>query len=316
MVMLSTKSINGRKYLYAEYSFRLPDGSLKKLSKRITSDKDAKAPGTRAYFLQKETETSQVWALKKYSRDRIFTEKRIAEFERYRVGFKRIKNELSKHQFDDLLKRFTCNFTYESNALEGNSLTLKDVTLLLYENVLPKNKELREIFETRNTHAAHELLFRGKVRLNIAYVLKIHKLVVKDMKIPVGWKTVPNFLVMRSVKTTPPERVQSDIEELFAWYESVRDTWHALKIAAHFHARFERIHPFEDGNGRVGRILLNAILMDSGYPPLIIRRTMRQSYFSALDAADKRHFDKMENFLIEKFRDTYNKFFEIYIKYV
>lgn len=310
------KTIKGKKYLYAEYSFRLPDSSIKKVSIRINDKSQLESNEIKSFFRKKEIEISQKWALEKYEKDSIFTKERICEFEAMRVGFKEIKNKLTKAQFEDLLKRFTANFTYESNALEGNSLTLKDVTLLLFEGIVPNNKQLREINETTNTHDAHKQLFEGKLKVNLKEILAVHKLIVKNMEISTGWKKLPNFLVMRNVKTTEPENVELDMRILFDFYSKVTQSWHPLKIAAHMHAKFERIHPFEDGNGRVGRILLNAILIDAGYPPLVIRKTMRKSYFSALEASDNGHYEYMERFLIEKFRDTYKKFFEVYLKYI
>lgn len=310
------KTIKGKKYLYAEYSFRLPDSTLKKVSMRINDKNLLESNEIKSLFRQKEVEYSQKWALDTYEIDNIFTEEKIREFEAMRVGFKEIRNKLTKAQFEDLLKRFTANFTYESNAIEGNSLTLKDVTLLLFEGITPNNKQLREINETKNAHDAHKLLFEGKLRVNIEEVIRIHKLIVKNMDISTGWKKLPNFLVMRNVKTTEPEHVESEMRKLFEFYMKVKQKWHPLKIAANMHAKFEKIHPFEDGNGRVGRILLNSILIDAGYPPLIIRKTMRKSYFSALEASDNKHNEYIERFLIEKFRDTYKKFFEVYLKYI
>lgn len=310
------KNIKGKKYLYAEYSFRLPDSSIKKVSVRVNNKSQLDSGEVKSIFRQKEIEISQKWAVEKYKTDSIFTKERICEFEVMRVGFKQIKNKLTNAQFEDLLKRFTANFTYETNALEGNSLTLKDVTLLLFEGIVPNNKQLREINETKNAQDAHKLLFEGKLRVNIDETLRIHKIVVRNMDISNGWKKLPNFLMMRNVKTTAPENVESDMTKLFKSYLEVKKDWHPLKIAAHIHAKFEKIHPFEDGNGRVGRILLNAILIDAGYPPLIIRKTMRQKYFGALEASDDGHYEYIERFLIEKFRNTYKKFFEVYLKYI
>ena len=91
---------------------------------------------------------------------------------------------------------------------------------------------------------------------------------------------------------------------------------HPILLASEFHAKFEKIHPFEDGNGRLGRIIINLILLETGYPPLIIRKLSRQKYFSALDAYDKGHHDKFERFLLERIEETFEKFFRIYIKYL
>ncbi|MFT4312223.1 MAG: Fic family protein [Candidatus Woesearchaeota archaeon] len=308
-----TKRIKNKNYFYAEHSFRLPNGKIKVLSKRVNS----KTELPKDYFQKKEVESYQKYAQSFYVTDSIYTEKKIADLEECRVGFKYLKNKLTKKQFEDILHRFTVNCTYETNAIEGNSLTLKDVTLFLGEKIVPKNRNLREIYETRNTHQAHTSLFERKFAICKKDILKIHSIIVKDMDIHMGFKQLPNYLLMRSVKTTPPEKVESEIDSLVEWYnKKVHEKWHPLKIATHFHAKFEKIHPFEDGNGRVGRILLNVILFQFGYPPLIIRKTMKEKYFTCLAAADNNSFSQLEYLLISKFKKTYSHFFEEYVKYV
>ena len=89
-----------------------------------------------------------------------------------------------------------------------------------------------------------------------------------------------------------------------------------LKLAALFHGKFERIHLFEDGNGRVGRFLINVILTKNKYSPLIIRKSQRIAYLSALEAFDQGYTEKLERFLLEKFKATYKNFFEVYFKYL
>ena len=79
---------------------------------------------------------------------------------------------------------------------------------------------------------------------------------------------------------------------------------------------FEKVHPFEDGNGRVGRLIINIMLLSNGYPPLIIRKSQRIAYFAALEAFDNGHTGKLERFLVEKYKETYEKFFKMYIKYL
>lgn len=316
MVSIKTKTINGKKYLYAEYSFRLPDGSIKKLSKLIKNENQKESKEIKEYFLKNEAEAYIRYALEKYKPDNVLTEEQIKSIETIKVEYKEIMKKLTKKQIKDILDRFTVNFTYESNAIEGNSLTLKDVTLILGENLVPKGKDLREVYETKNTREAHELLFNNKVKITIKDIINIHSLLVKDTGVSFGFKKIPNYLLMRNLKTTPPERVEKEMIKLISWHEENKEKIHPLKLASEFHARFERIHPFEDGNGRVGRVLLNAILLENNYPPLIIRKTSRIAYFSALEAFDKGYKEKLERFLLEKLKKTFNNFFKVYVKYL
>ncbi|MBU2576682.1 MAG: Fic family protein [Nanoarchaeota archaeon] len=254
--------------------------------------------------------------MKAYKTDSVLTEEQIKKLESVRIEYQKIIKSFTKNQIKEILDRFTVNFTYESNAIEGNSLTLKDVTLILGENVVPKNKDLREIYETRNTREAHELLFKNKVKINLKDIINIHSILVKDTGVQLGFKKLPNYLVMGNLKTTPPEKVEEEMNKLISWYKFNKNEIHPLKLASEFHARFESIHPFDDGNGRTGRILLNTILLEQNYPPLIIKKTTRIAYFSSLEAFDKGYKDKLERFLLNKIKDTFEKFFKVYVRYL
>ena len=316
MVSIKHKIINGKKYLYVEHSFRLPNGEIKKISKLIQKEEDKTNNEVKEYFLKRQIMAYQDYALKTYKADSILTEEQIKKLESIKIEYQKIIKSFTKNQIKDILDRFTVNFTYESNAIEGNSLTLKDVTLILGENVVPKNKDLREVYETRNTREAHEMLFKNKIKINIKDIINIHSIIVKDTGVELGFKKIPNYLAMRNLKTTPPEKVEEEMKRLISWYGSNKDKIHPLRLATEFHARFESIHPFDDGNGRTGRILLNAILLEHNYPPLIIRKTSRIAYFSSLEAFDKGYKDKLERFLLEKMKDTFEKFFKVYVKYL
>lgn len=316
MVSLTYKTINSKKYLYVEYSFRLPNGKIKKISKLIKNKEEENSKEVKNYFLKKQVEAYQKYALETYKRDTIFTEEQIKKLEQIKVEYKKIVKSFTKKQIKDILDRFTVNFTYESNAIEGNSLTLKDVTLILEENIVPKNKDLREVYETRNTREAHKLLFDNKIKINIRDIIKLQGIIVKDTGVSTGFKKLPNYITMRNLKTTPPEKVDKEMNDLLEWYEENKNKIHPLKLATEFHARFEAIHPFEDGNGRTGRVLLNTILLEYGYPPLIIRKTARVAYFSSLEAFDKGYKGKFERFLLDKIKKTFNNFFKVYVNYL
>ncbi|MBI4448358.1 hypothetical protein HY643_05245, partial [Candidatus Woesearchaeota archaeon] len=127
MVSIKTKKIKNKSYLYAEYSFRLPDGKIKKISKLIKQKEDKESKEVKGYFFKKEIENYQICALKKYKPDSILTEEKIKKLESIRLEYKSLLKTLTNNQIKNILDRFTINFTYESNAIEGNSLTLKDV---------------------------------------------------------------------------------------------------------------------------------------------------------------------------------------------
>lgn len=315
MVYIKIKTIGGRKYRYAVKSIRLPDGSIKKLY-RLIGTKKPDGRELSNYFIDKERVANIKYALSKFKTGSIFTEDEIAKIESIRTDYRQLLKNLSKADLKDIFDRFTVNFTYDSNAIEGNSLTLKDVSIILFEKTAIKGKDLREIYETRNSRQVVDMLLKKKFDITHEDIIKMHKILMRDIDERTGYKVLPNFIVGRMIETAPPEKVRKEMEKLIEIYASSLGRLHPLEIAAIVHGRFERIHPFSDGNGRVGRFLINTILVNSGYPPLIIRKTQRESYINALAAFDNGYEDKLKRLILEKYKDTFRRFFEIYVKYI
>ncbi|MBN2517892.1 MAG: Fic family protein, partial [Candidatus Altiarchaeota archaeon] len=302
MVYFSKKRINGREYLYAISSVRLGDGRVTKLTKRV--EKTIVTPELQAYFDEKQKQLMQKESLGRYKTDFVFTRPQIEKVEATRSDYRRILRRLTRAQKKDLFDRFTANFTYESNALEGNSLTLKDVNMVLFENKVVEGGDLREVYETKNSREVVDLILANKFKMGEKDIIRMHRMLVKDMGIATGYKKIPNYLLGGRVRTTPPEQVGEEMKALLNWYESEKDMY-PLKKAALFHGKFERIHPFDDGNGRVGRFLLNVILVNAGYAPLIIRKSQRVAYLNALEDFDGGYTTNLERFILDKYKNTF-----------
>jgi len=321
MVRVSWKKIGKNKYAYLAHSIRLPDGSITTITKRLKEGDEKKRIGIllRKYgeFLsEKEKDIAAKWAEKNYKKSYVFSSDEIKKIEGVRIDYNHLIKKLDKDRKKDIFDRFTANFTYDSNAIEGNSLTLKDVAIVMFENETVPNKPLREIYETRNSRKVVELLIKRKFGITQKDIIRMHRLLMKDIDARTGYKKIPNviFRTEKEVHTTLPEDVEKEMEKLTMWYNSSR--LHPLEKSAVFHGRFEKIHPFEDGNGRVGRFLINIILVNNGYPPLIIRKISRQAYMSSLAAFDNGYEDKLKRFVLQHFKETFRQFFEIYVKYV
>jgi Fic family protein len=313
MVYFTEKKIKGKKYLYAVLSIRLSNGKVTKISKLVKSKE--LTPELKEYFDFREKELLGKEGVETYKMDSIFTEEEIKKIEATRQEYKKILKRLTKNQLKDLFDRFTANFTYESNAIEGNSLTLKDVAMVLFENKIIKGKDLREIYETRNSRAVIELILENKFKPIEGDLIKMHKMLVKDMEIQEGYKKIPNYLVGRKVETVLPGDVPTEMKALFNWLVKEKNM-HPIKKAALLHGKFEKIHPFDDGNGRVGRFLINVILINAGYAPLIIRKSQRIAYLKALEDFDNGYTRNLERFMLEKYKNTFKNFFQIYAKYL
>lgn len=319
MAFISAKTIKGRVCYYLVESIRLLNGDIKKVSVYLKGyNLKREYPRLKEYKI-KLAEKLEILRREDiitfYKHDFIFDKQTLEKLEQIKVGYDKIRKQLTENQLQDVLDRFTVNFTYNSNSIEGNSLTLKDVTFILHEGQVPKGSDLREVYETINTRKAFAWIFQEKPDITEANIIRLHQMLVKDTGITCGYKKLPNFLLGRMVKTTPPEKVSEEMNKLIMWYKQSK-TVHPLQRASLFHGRFEKIHPFEDGNGRTGRLLINLILLHEGYPPLILRKTQRIKYFNTLAAFDTGYHDKLCRFLLEKYKETYSKFFEVYIKYL
>ena len=317
MAFVSKKIIKGKKQYYLEESLRLPDKKLKKISMYLKGYNPKKKYNLEEYKKKLEEKIKEEFISAKinmYETNNIFTKEVQENIEEMNRGYKKIIKKLTQNQKKDVLDRFTVNFTYESNAIEGNSLTLKDVTFILQEGKIVQGKDLREVYETVNTRKAWEWIFYNKPSLTQKTILKLHELIVENTGVTKGYKKIPNFLLGRNFKTTSPENGQEEMNKILEWYHATNNI-HPLQRATIFHGKFEKIHPFEDGNGRVGRLLINMMLLKQGYPPLIIRKTQRIQYFHALEAFDNGHYDNLYRFMLKKYKDTYKKFFKILSKY-
>ena len=318
MVYFSEKTINGKKYIYLMKSIRLPDGKVVSLQKIIDKKGNLEKLGEkyRSFFEQKEKEAYANFAARNYNTAGVYSKDELAKIEAMKVDYQSLIKGFSKEQHKDVFDRFIANFTYESNAIEGSSLTLKDVSIVMFEERSLEGKDLREIWETRNSREVMEKILNGKFKINEKDIIKMHKMLMKNIDGRIGYKQFPNEILGSSVKLTPPEKVEEEMGKLVGLYEKNSDRLHPLQMSAVFHGKFERIHPFADGNGRVGRFIVTAMLINEGYPPLIIRKTHREAYIKAIEDFQRGYATNLERFFLEKYKKTFEKFFAVYAKYV
>ena len=178
MVYTMKRKIKGKEYNYMRKSIRLPDGKIKVIELII---KDKNKEKYKELLEKKEKKVLIGFALKNYEHDVVFSEEEIKKIEEMRLNYKKILKKLNKEQIKDLFDRFTANFTYESNAIEGNSLTLKDVAIVMFENRSIEGKNLREIYETINSRKVVESIIRKKFDISHEDIIKMHSLLMKDI---------------------------------------------------------------------------------------------------------------------------------------
>ncbi|RXV64594.1 Fic family protein [Burkholderia stabilis] len=219
---------------------------------------------------------------------------------------------LRKHTVASLREKLLLEWTYHSNAIEGNTLTLRETKVVL-EGITVGGKSLREHFEATNHRDAivyvEDIVAKAEA-LSEWQIRNIHSLVLKGIDVEEAGRYRRENVVIAGASTTPPDfmHLPAEMVGLIDWYEGAGDR-HPLERAAELHTRFVKIHPFIDGNGRTGRLLLNFELMKAGYPPAIIRKEDRLAYYDSLDKAcvsgDYRDITRLVAESTQRSLDTY-----------
>lgn len=219
------------------------------------------------------------------------------------------KSPLKAEDEKRLKKKLRLEFNYNSNHLEGNTLTYGQTQLLLFFDKSSGDVPVSDIEEMKAHDVAlshiEEMASETERPLTENFIKQLNKTILvkpfwKDAITPNGthtrkrieigqYKTSPNSVQLKNGETheyASPEETPSLMSDLLNWYKSSKDELHPVQLAAEFHYRFVCIHPFDDGNGRVARLVMNYILLKNSYPPVIIKSEDKESYLTALQKAD------------------------------
>lgn len=190
-----------------------------------------------------------------------------------------------------LREQFTLEWTYNSNAIEGNTLTLRETQLILETGMTIGGKSLREHFEVINHREAIkyvETLADKKEPIAAFQVRQIHKLILSQIDDENAGQYRKTNVRIAGATLIPPEAwdVPQRMSDWENWLKEAERAMHPVEVAALAHHQLTAIHPFVDGNGRTARLVMNLILFRAGYPPAVILRANRQQYYRVLSQAD------------------------------
>jgi len=233
--------------------------------------------------------------------------------DQYKNLFRRIdakKAELEKRrpltqgELEKLIEEFLLEFTYNSNAIEGSTLTLQETAMVL-EGITIDKKPLKEHLEAVGHKDAFEYvkqLVSENIVLSENIIKKIHSLILIDRPQDKGvYRRIPVKISGTKVDPPQPYAVGFKMEELMRNYSSVNHKLHNIEKVARFHLDFEEIHPFIDGNGRTGRLILNLELMKNGYPPVSIKFTDRKRYYECFQEYTEKSDSSKMILMLSKF---------------
>ncbi|AYD48897.1 Fic family protein [Arachidicoccus soli] len=206
-----------------------------------------------------------------------------------------LKAELQQYRHlesEKVAKAFELEYTYESNRIEGNTLTLQETALVVEKGLTIGGKSMQEHLEAINHSFAIDFvkeLVKSKTPFTETVLLDIHNLILKSINNENAGKYRNVQVLIGGAKHVPPQPylVPKQMEDMFIWYNENKGKLHPILLAGELHERMVTIHPFIDGNGRTSRLLMNLVLLQNGFPIAILKgdTDSRLQYYSALETA-------------------------------
>ena len=196
----------------------------------------------------------------------------------------------------ELLVTLSIDFTYNTNAIEGSTITHEETEEIIKHHCAP-HKSLQDVQETVNHSKMFFEMFHEKKELSLSLLLSCHKGLFGETKPDIAGR-VRDYLVRVGPYVAPDwQDLDTLLKEFFRWYHRKKSIMHPVELAARAHYRFEKIHPFGDGNGRVGRLIIAYVLRRAGFPQLIIEYKKRKMYYHALQKTEHDFF----NYFIKRY---------------
>lgn len=225
---------------------------------------------------------------------------------------------ISSTMLSRLKERFEVEMTYNSNAIEGNTLTLKETWWVIQEGITVKGKPLKDHLEAKNHKEALDYLY-GLIEHGASHevsehlIRELHTLVIQDIDKSIAgkYRDIDVFITGSSHIPVLALEVPRHMRALTSWAKKNYGKMDVVDFAAIFHHKFVQIHPFQDGNGRVGRLLMNIFLMQYGFPLTIIQKNDRQKYYRVLAAADTGNYGPLIKFVTQAVLRSLNIYLDV-----
>jgi len=308
---LTLKTIKGNKYLYLRDKVRVNSKSLPiqiyigRLEKVSREDLSPKLSGLRTLRLR----TYLDYRLEHYSFTAL-TKPQALDLEtlRYLYGlFKEFYPDESERYVDALYLRYVQGTT----AIEGNTISLREAQELLEHNISPAGKKMDEVYEFLNFINLRRYLegYSGDVTEKL--LRKIHEILMSEvLRNPGGYRNIQVGIEQVDYAPPPAILVPEEMRALIGWYRQNKGHLNPFELAILLHTQFEMIHPFVDGNGRVGRALMNLVLDRAGYPTLYLGLEHRSTYLNALVKADDGDYRPIIETLYAIYREQHGRIAE------
>lgn len=288
MVSIKKKTIGNKEYYYLEYASRIG----RKIEKK-------------ELYLGKAI-PENIEEIKKKFLHGIYKEKWHLLLDKIKENFSKELGKTPPSARAKELETFMIKFTYDTQRIEGSTLTLKETANLLEDGITPKNKPVADVKEAE----AHKKVFYDMLdyqkNLSLQIILQWHRELLYATKPDIAGKIRQHQVAIARSKFIPPfpAELNTLLKEFFEWYVQNKNKTHPVELAALVHLKFVTIHPFGDGNGRISRLITNFVLNKSKFPLLDIPYKRRTGYYNALERSQ---IKKIDHIFIQWFIKQYIK---------
>lgn len=293
MVVVRERKIGNKKFFYLAHTIRV-NGEVEK----------------KEQYLGKKV-PKNIGIIKQEFFHSLFKEKWYSLLDRIKKNFSDEYIKFPETAKQKYLESFLIKFTYNTNRIEGSTLTLRDTANLLKDGISPKNKSIKDIKEAESHKKLFYTILDYKKDLNLNIILYWHKVLLQDVDKEIAGSIRDHQVAIAgtTVHLPYPAELNVLLKEFFTWYNQAKNKLHPVELAALVHLKFVSIHPFTDGNGRISRILMNFVLNKNKFPMLDISYSNRLSYYTALERSQKTGKEYIfVQYLIKRYFKEYEKY--------
>ena len=295
--MVELKKINkGKKeYFYLVHSYR--EGKVVKKKQVYLGD-----------FVPKDLNGKKKEFMQEFYKERFLT-----DIDKIRENLNKQLSSMPESAREKQKENFAIKFTYNSQRIEGSTLSLKDTADLLERGITPSSRPIRDVKEAESHKSLFENMMIYNKDLNLQIVSFWNKILLEQTKPDVAGKIRDYQVEIARSKFVPPIPAELDllIGDFFDWYNKNKNKLHPVELAALVHLKFVTIHPFGDGNGRISRIMMNFVLKKHKFPLLDIPYTKRSGYYNALERSQVK---KEDSIFVQWFFRRYLQEYKRYVK--
>lgn len=313
---LLIKKVKGKEYYYIRERIQLAKGKYKAKKTVDVYVSPVKADAKKLKFnfcLAKTKAGLEVFLLlRKLSRKGIsydYLQDELVELlEMLRFAYAFFLKQYSESDLKKYEEAVYTKYVYGTTSIEGNTYTLRETDITLNEGLTVSGKEKREFYEVENYSRLKKHLDNIKdIVVDKAFIKTIHGFILANIDQESAGEFRRIDVGIRGTTFEPPPAivVEDEVDALLSWYSDHETKMHPIELVSIFHQKFEEIHPFRDGNGRVGRELLRIMLHNAGFPSIFIDKSNRERYLKGLDKGNKKEYKSICDFIAENILEVH-----------